>query len=280
MLERRRTPARGRSCFVDSGGVRLHYLEYDGGEPPLLILPGLTVPAVTLEFFAERLAGGNRVLTLDLRGRGLSDKPTSGFSLPDYVEDVVALVEGAGLERPVVIGHALGARIAGALGALRPDLARAIVICDPPMTGPGGPPYATSAESFQMQLREAQEGTTVEVLRSRYPRWTDEQLRTRVEWLDTCDELAVLESHRNFQREDFIGYLCEVSAPAAFVYGDASYAVTELDLMRIERDAPNLQRIAIPDTGHMVPWESTEAFVAVVQMLLEQWAAGVSDAIR
>ena len=92
------------------------------GELEILILPGITSPAITWEFVAEELARDYRVLTMDLRGRGLSDRGASGtYRETDYALDVAEFMDAVGLVRPVVLSHSMGARIATAFGALYPD---------------------------------------------------------------------------------------------------------------------------------------------------------------
>ncbi|MFP6778138.1 MAG: hypothetical protein VCB06_07150, partial [Alphaproteobacteria bacterium] len=60
----------GRHLTVD--GVRLHYHEFPGDGPPLVLLPGITSPAIMWDFVSRRLADYCHVFTLDIRGRGLS----------------------------------------------------------------------------------------------------------------------------------------------------------------------------------------------------------------
>ena len=64
----------GKDGYYRSGDVRLHYLAYGEG-PPVVVVPGITSPAITWGFVAEQLADEYRLLVLDVRGRGLSDKP-------------------------------------------------------------------------------------------------------------------------------------------------------------------------------------------------------------
>ena len=87
---------RGESGYVEAGGTRLHYLSYGQRGPQLVIVPGITSPAITWEFVAEELARDYRVYTIDVRGRGLSDKPASGYTLPDYGADAAGFIGGSG----------------------------------------------------------------------------------------------------------------------------------------------------------------------------------------
>jgi N-formylmaleamate deformylase len=155
----------GRSGYVDTD-VRLHHLEYGNvSSPPLVIVPGITSPAATWEFISIQLAPDYRVITLDLRGRGLSDQPADGFTLPDYARDVAAVIEALGLERPSLVGHSMGARIAAATAVHSPGVAGPLVLADPPLTGPGRGPYPMSLEAFMAQLDSARSGAGVEELR-------------------------------------------------------------------------------------------------------------------
>ena len=111
---------RARSIQVDANGIRQHCLDYGGNGPPLLIVPGITMPAACVEFLALPLAERHRVISVDPRGRGLSEQPESGYALTDYADDLAALIAALGLERPIVLGHSMGARIAAALAAYHP----------------------------------------------------------------------------------------------------------------------------------------------------------------
>jgi N-formylmaleamate deformylase len=190
------------SRFVDSDGVRLHVLDYGGDGRPLLVLPGITSPAVTWDF-AVRDLGDVRPLVLDVRGRGLSDRAPGRYALEDYAGDTAAVVRGLELDRPIVLGHSMGARIVAAFGVRHPELAGPLALVDPPLSGPGRDPYPTTREQFLAQLGEAQAGTDADAVRRFYPGWPQRELELRARWLATCDEEAVLATHAGFHTEDF-----------------------------------------------------------------------------
>src|SRR5690606_31411545 len=80
-------PARSR--WVRSGELRLHVLDYGGPGVPLVVLPGITSPAITMDFVARRLTDLVRPIVVDVRGRGLSDAGAS-YTLEDYADDTEA----------------------------------------------------------------------------------------------------------------------------------------------------------------------------------------------
>ncbi len=62
--------------FVSTNGIRLHYLDHPGEGPPLVLMPGLTANAHSFDgLINSGLSPSLRVLALDMRGRGLNDKP-------------------------------------------------------------------------------------------------------------------------------------------------------------------------------------------------------------
>jgi pimeloyl-ACP methyl ester carboxylesterase len=95
-----------------SDGLRLHYRDYRGSavRPPLLCLPGLTRNARDFEDFAERYAPRFRVLALDFRGRGLSDRDPQPLRYNPFVYagDVVRLLDQLAIARAVFVGTSLG----------------------------------------------------------------------------------------------------------------------------------------------------------------------------
>lgn len=261
--------ARGKSRYVDANGLRVHALEYGGGDRCIVIVPGITSPAITWEFVAEELAGDDtRVLAVDVRGRGLSDKPEAGFTMQDYASDLAGLIDALDLERPILLGHSMGARIVAALAAQDAPDTGPLLLVEPPLTGPGRSPYPTPVESFEQQLQEAYAGTTVEEVRRFYPRWSERELELRVDWLSTCDEKAVVETHHNFHREDFYEYWPRLRPPLLFLYGEDSPVVTEDDLAELASANPAGQLAGIPEAGHMTPWENLTDFLAAVRGFL------------
>jgi pimeloyl-ACP methyl ester carboxylesterase len=107
--------------WTSSDGLRLHYRDHDGpsDRPPIVCLPGLTRNARDFEPVADRYAGSWRVLSLDFRGRGLSeyDPRPENYSPPTYAADVLALFDEIGIDRAVLFGTSLGGLVTMVLAA-------------------------------------------------------------------------------------------------------------------------------------------------------------------
>ncbi len=252
--------------WVD-GDVRLHLLRYPGPtDVPAILLPGITSPAITWDFVARGLTGIVRPHVLDLRGRGLSDAPPRGYALEDYVADVRRTMRQLGLERPVLIGHSLGARIAAAVAAGDPGLARAVVLVEPPLSGPARP-YPTTLASFFEQIDEAAAGCDASDVRRHFPRWPEAELARRARWLPTCGLAAVAETHAGFERERFEPLWERLSPPLALVHGAESPVVTAADADRLTDANRSAVCVSVPGAGHMLPWDRPDATAVLARLL-------------
>jgi pimeloyl-ACP methyl ester carboxylesterase len=117
-------------------GVKLAYLDAGSGEPALMFVHGWCSDHTFWRDQIPEFAQRHRVVAVDLRGLGESDKPDQDYDIDGYVEDVAWLSREVGLDRPVLVGHSMGGVIA--LNVIRkwPDLARAAVFVDAPMVRP------------------------------------------------------------------------------------------------------------------------------------------------
>jgi pimeloyl-ACP methyl ester carboxylesterase len=99
--------------------------------PPILLIHGLASAAniwdLTAPFLARR---GFRVVALDQRGHGESDKPDHGYSFAEILADDHAAAEALGLERPIVVGHSWGGGVVLNYAAAYPQDVHAIVLVD------------------------------------------------------------------------------------------------------------------------------------------------------
>lgn len=259
---------RAQRRTVEANGLRHSVLTYgEPTHPALLVLPGITTPAVCADFLAARLSEpGFHVVVPDVRGRGRSDRAASGgYRLVDYAADVAGLVDALDLRAPVIVGHSMGARIAAAYAVRHArDDHGPLVLVDPPTSGPGRPPYPTSRQAFLDQLREAQAGTTADDVAAFYPGWPRRELDLRARYLATCDETAVVETHEGFETEDFFEYWTELRGTVLLVHGTDSPVVPPDAVGELRRTRPDIPIVPVSGTGHMVPWDDLEQLLALL----------------
>ncbi len=121
----------GIDRFETVGGLKMHYLDYRGPNPAIVLLHGLSANANEFCGLAERgLAGAHRVIAPDMRGRGRSGKPATGYSMGDHAADVIALLDHLGLDRVVMGGHSFGALLAIYIAAHFPERVVKVIVID------------------------------------------------------------------------------------------------------------------------------------------------------
>ena len=117
--------------YAAANGIRIHLLDHFGGDPPIVLLPGITANLHNFDgLIAAGLAPRFRVVGLDLRGRGLSDKPAQGYSIAEHAADVVGVLDTLGLERVVLGGHSFGALLTAFIAARYPERVSRCIFID------------------------------------------------------------------------------------------------------------------------------------------------------
>ena len=111
-------------------GVALAVHEWPGKGPALVCVHGLTANHSCWASMADLLAPDFRLIAYDLRGRGESGKPESGYSLEHHCKDLLGLLDAFGLRKAVIMGHSLGAHIGLRFAALYPARVSKLVLVD------------------------------------------------------------------------------------------------------------------------------------------------------
>ncbi len=254
---------------VHANGVRHHYLRYGGAGQPLVLAPGITSPAITWGFVAEALAEDFDVYVLDVRGRGLSQAgPEVDYSLDACASDLVSIADALDLRHPLLVGHSMGARHAIRAGKMAPGRFGALVLVDPPVSGPGRRAYPSSLSWYIDSMALARSGVGVEGLRPFTPTWTDEQIALRAEWLHTCHERAVIASFDGFHTDDIHADLPDLVDPTLLVVAGRAGVILPQDEEEIRKLLPAVQ-IQRVDAGHMIPWDDLAGFLSVVRSYLQ-----------
>jgi pimeloyl-ACP methyl ester carboxylesterase len=98
--------------------------------PAVVCIHGLTANHTCWASVADVLSPAYRLIAYDLRGRGESDKPDTGYSLAQHCEDLRGLLDHLGLRKAILVGHSLGAHIAVRFAAVHPERVAKLVLVD------------------------------------------------------------------------------------------------------------------------------------------------------
>jgi pimeloyl-ACP methyl ester carboxylesterase len=210
-----------------SDGTRIHYLDWPGPLPALVVLHGISQTAWSWAPVARRLTGQARVLAVDLRGHGHSDASRAGYDLESLAFDVLTVMaatgsgEEVGGPAAVVAGHGFGAMVAATAALVQPASVAGLALID------GG--WEETAEATRLSPTEfiASIAEPPEVLASMETFLVDRRDFDPATW-DLDQERAA----RAQVEQKHAGHVALVSRPAALRgVVDAMYAYQPADVL-------------------------------------------------
>ena len=266
-------------------GLRLHYRDYPGGEgrPPILCIPGLTRNARDFEGVAARLAGEWRVLCLDLRGRGGSDKAPdpATYNPLVYLQDVQLLLTGLGVSRVVLFGTSLGGLVSVFLANAARAAVAGLLLNDvgPVIEEKGIEHIRTYVGRYESWPTWAHAGRAMrEAHAERYPDWDMEA------WVAHAKRACRLNSAGKivFDYDMAIAEPLKAPAPAVdlrpafaalagiptlLVRGALSDILSEATAAEMAAGNPALELVTVPRVGHAPTLEEPEAAAGIDRLL-------------
>ncbi len=152
---------------LKANDLRFHYRDWNGHGWPVLLLHGLSSTSHIWDLVAARLVDEARVVAVDQRGHGQSDKPDSAYTFEEIGRDLEAVIAALDFERPVIVGHSWGAHVGLWLSARCPEVVGGLVMVDGGMMDMGdlswdqvierlSPPQidGTPVEEFRRMVQE------------------------------------------------------------------------------------------------------------------------------
>ena len=126
--------------YVYANGARLHYYRAVPApeKPVIVMIHGVTDNGLCWTTLTWKLQRDYNVYMVDTRSHGLSDPIAAADDGDTLVKDVVEFVKAMRFEKPILMGHSMGGATVIRVGAEYPDLAKAIVVLDAGIGGPGG----------------------------------------------------------------------------------------------------------------------------------------------
>ena len=243
--------------FVTVNGLRVHYLDWGGNGPPLILVHGLDRHAHTFDHIAPHFVSRYRVMAVDMRGHGESAWDAEArYVVQDYVRDMEGFVEQLGLRNIVIWGNSTGGRVAQVYAGLHPDRVTHMISED---VGPERPRQI--ADNYQRRVSEDQAGWASEAeviaqVRKANPGMSDAMIATYVRYGTTKrpDGRLIWKRDANVARgfvpTDLWAAVSKVTAPALYIIGGRSTIVPAETQERLRKTLPRVRIVTIPDVGH------------------------------
>lgn len=119
-----------RDLKTNVNGIDIHVVDYGGNGDTIICVHGLTANARFWDSVAEPLTKNFRVIAIDLRGRGDSEKPIEGYTLEQHASDIVGVLDHLKVEQTIFLGHSLGAMIGVCFAAKHPNRLKKLILID------------------------------------------------------------------------------------------------------------------------------------------------------
>jgi pimeloyl-ACP methyl ester carboxylesterase len=230
----------------------------------LILLHGIGSSSKSWLPIMSKLAAHFRLIMPDHRGHGASDKPDSGYLLPDYAADLERVIAWGNDKRPLILGHSLGGLTAITWAKSNPAVARAIVLEDMPLSG--GPERAPMLEGWAalaaLSIPEA-----ANAYRAEFPDWSDDECLRRAEVITSTHQQVFLEMRDGSMRGVGVDYLVgleKITSPVTLIHGDPESGglVPHDGANRFADLAENFTAIRIPGGSHSLHRDKTPEFLA------------------
>ncbi len=254
---------------LNCNSTNLYYETYGAGST-LLFIHGLGSSAYDWKAQIDYFSAQYKVIVLDLRGHGQSDKAAGLYSIPLFAEDVASLIKNLSLKEVDIVGISLGGMVAMQLAVNYPQLVKKMVI----VNSFSEFPQNTFKERFQIFLRFF----IVKVMGMRkmgkvlavklFPKPEHEQIREdmAIRWAKN-DIKTYLKSMKAILNCNITNKLKEISCPTLIIGAEFDYTpVSKKELMtsRIK----NAELVIIKDSRHGTPLDQTEKFNTTVEAFL------------
>jgi len=257
------TPFRAQYRTID--GTRLRMIDTGNGTP-VVFIHGFGASMYGWRYqLPVVVAAGYRVVVIDNRGFGFSDKPAHGYTNAAYAHLVVSLLDSLGIASAVLVGHSMGGAIAAEVALAHPDRVRGMVLIDAAGYGvrwPGvlkvahWPFVGAIATSFRSRW------VTGRILRSTFAdpsRVTEadvDQYYAPVP--DPAYGRALRGVLREFRFDSLGGRLDRVQAPTLILWGDMDRWIPLRDGSRFARELQRSELALLSHSGHDAPEESPD----------------------
>ncbi len=272
------------TTMVDSR--TLAYLD-EGQGPPVILIHGFGGSMWQWEHQQEALARRYRVITIDMLGSGLSDKPEIDYSPAFLLNSFTEFMDSLGIQQATLIGNSMGAGVAMGMALTHPDRVAKLVLVS------GFP--AKVRESIASPSYKGFVNTPPPIWLARLGmwvagRWTTKRILTEI--IHDPQQITPLIIERSYQNrqdprflhplysqinhlqeweEHFAPRLEEITHPTLIIWGEKDGVFPPTVGRDIHRIIPHSAFLEVPDSGHIPQWENPQVVnPAILEFLSSQ----------
>jgi pimeloyl-ACP methyl ester carboxylesterase len=237
---------------VVANGVRHHVQRLGSGDRTVVFIHGLVMDNLSSFYFtlANPLAEACEVILYDLRGHGLSERPTTGYTVAGFVSDLAALLDALTITRPVtIVGNSFGGLVALAFAAAHPARVERLLLIDAHAGIAGWAAQMTATLALTGDARDTKIATSFKSWLGRHSERKRNRLAKAAEEL--VERTSLVADLRGSSAVEVTGITCRTLA----LYGEHSDVRSHGELLAKQLAHCTLQ--LLPGCSHSVLWEAT-----------------------
>ncbi|KAA0690967.1 3-oxoadipate enol-lactonase [Neorhizobium sp. P12A] len=258
--------------FARINDVTIHYQLIGGpaDKPVIVFSNSLGTDFRIWRDVIVRLAGDFAIVLYDKRGHGLSDVGQVPCTIEDHASDLAGLLDMLSVKQAIICGLSVGGLIAQSLYQRRPDLVRALILCDTAHK-------IGTAEAWNTRIAAIRENGIASITDGIMARWFTSAFRRpeNIAYAGYCNMLerqpvegyiATCEAVRD---ADFTEAAAKIAVPTICVVGDQDGSTPPDLVLSLARLIPDARYEVIKDAGHIPCVEQPEALTSVIRAFIE-----------
>lgn len=264
---------------LEANGIHIGY-EIHGQGHPLLLIAGVGYSRWFWHRLIPHLRDHYRVIAMDNRGAGESDKPPGPYTVSMMAADAAGLLDALGISRAYVLGHSLGGFIAQELAITRPDLVAKLVLASTTHGGMNVIPITREA----LEVMTKRDGDPLDLIRrgiavacapgfaEQHPDLVEEltayRLSNPVPPEAYQAQVMAGMGMNALSDEDVARRMAALTMPVLILTGDQDKVVPPGNADLLAQKIPHARVHVIPDSGHLFPYEKPEETAALLREFL------------
>ena len=250
--------------MVDLDGLHLSILEAGTGDP-IIFVHGVVTTSHIFPKYVGAYSPDFRGIAVDLRGYGDSEKPMTGFSIPQFSDDLIKLADVLQIKQAVWVGVSMGGMILQRLALEHPERVRALVLVS---TTDGAMILDKDVPTIGAP-REYREVSRNMIAESFPPNTPSKIYQPLLDRIPTWNATVIKEALTSMFRFNVHGQLTRITAPTLIMVGARDGVATPTIAQGIQAQIPGAQLVEF-DTGHFMMVEDPDRFRTVLGEFLKQ----------
>ena len=244
--------------------------EDEGAGVPIVLLHGNGCDRHSMRPFVDRLRESARILNVDLRGFGESDKPLTGLDFATMAADIKSVLEHLRIPKAILLGYSMGGRVAQVYALRYPTACSGLILVASDMV------VRDPKVARDTLARKWSSGDAVELFAHVVTDSIRDTWRTVIEPAqEKVPDHVATAMRRQFQRYDIRKEMERCRVPVLVISGTEDRIVPPESSHEMARILPEAKLVMIPEAGHLVPFEQSDKTMKAIRSWLNKLAMAV-----